>query len=108
MSSNFLPNPGFERALLANPELLPLMRLFAEAGAAGARRVAPRHTGAYADSISASFGTEAGIVTGRVASSDFFAHGIEHGSVNNPAYAPLRRGVQQAGLRVVVGEGRRA
>lgn len=35
----------------------------------------------------------------RVVSRDNFTHLIEFGSVNNPAYAPIRRGVREAGLR---------
>lgn len=36
----------------------------------------------------------------RVGSVDPFWHLIEWGSVNNPAYAPLRRGARAAGLRL--------
>lgn len=32
-------------------------------------------------------------------SDDDFAHLVEWGSVNNPAYAPLRRGAERVGLR---------
>ena len=38
--------------------------------------------------------------TRRVGNTDFFFHLTEFGSVNNPAYAPLRRGVRAAGLRL--------
>lgn len=34
-----------------------------------------------------------------VGNTDIAAHIIEYGSVNNPPYAPLRRGVSAAGLR---------
>lgn len=36
---------------------------------------------------------------GTVGSKDVAAHLIEFGSVNNPPYAPLRKGVDEAGLR---------
>lgn len=36
---------------------------------------------------------------GTVGSTDVAAHLIEFGSINNPPYAPLRRGVDDAGLR---------
>lgn len=39
---------------------------------------------------------------GRVINTDFFFHLIEWGSVNNPAYAPMRRGVRRAGLRLEI------
>lgn len=38
--------------------------------------------------------------TVRILSTDPFWHLIEWGSVNNPAYAPLRRGARAAGLRL--------
>jgi len=36
----------------------------------------------------------------RVINTDPFFHLVEWGSVNNPPYAPLRRGVTAAGLRL--------
>ena len=36
----------------------------------------------------------------RVGNTDPFFHLTEFGSVNNPTYAPLRRGVRRAGLRL--------
>lgn len=38
-------------------------------------------------------------LSGTVGNFDIAAHLIEFGSKNNPAYAPLRRGVQAVGLR---------
>lgn len=35
-----------------------------------------------------------------IGSIDPFAHLVEFGSINNPAYAPLRRGIRAAGLRL--------
>lgn len=35
----------------------------------------------------------------RVTTTDFAWHLIEYGSVNNPAYAPFRTGVERSGLR---------
>lgn len=42
-----------------------------------------------------------------VFSTDWFAHGIEYGSINNPAYAPFRRACASLGLRVKGGGERR-
>jgi hypothetical protein len=36
----------------------------------------------------------------RVGNNDFAAHWVEWGSANNPPWAPLRRGVRAAGLRL--------
>lgn len=42
-----------------------------------------------------------------VYSTDWFAHGIEYGSVNNVAYAPFRRACAALGLRLKGGGERR-
>lgn len=38
-----------------------------------------------------------------VYSTDWFAHGIEYGSINNAAYAPFRRACAALGLRLTGG-----
>lgn len=40
-------------------------------------------------------------------SRDWFAHGIEFGSINNPAYAPFRRAAAALGLKLKGGGERR-
>jgi len=67
----------------------------AEEAARNAKAVAPVLTGAYRDSIQAT--EEGGEVF--VVAKDWKANFIEFGTVNNPPKAPLRRGVQAAGLR---------
>lgn len=42
-----------------------------------------------------------------VHSTDWFAHGIEYGSINNPAYAPFRRAAASLGLKLKGGGERR-
>lgn len=42
-----------------------------------------------------------------VYSTDWFAHGVEYGSINNPAYAPFRRAVASLGLALKGGGERR-
>lgn len=66
------------------------------------RRVAPKGpTGMYADSI-----VEGPIEVGRegvetsYGSTDFAAHIVEFGSVNNHPYRPLHRGASALGLKV--------
>jgi hypothetical protein len=46
------------------------------------------------------FVTEATPDGARVTNTDYGAHIAEYGSVNNPAYAPLRRGTQAAGFEL--------
>lgn len=53
-------------------------------------------TGAY----SASVAVDASGGEVRVITTDPFWHLIEFGSMNNPPYAPIRRGVRAAGLRL--------
>lgn len=91
----FVPNPDFNRELKATPTFQRALHVGAEAAAAQARLIAPRHTGAYARSI------EVADVDGHpvIKTTDPFGHLVEFGSANNVIYAPLRRGVRAAGLR---------
>jgi hypothetical protein len=90
--SRYVPNPRLAAELAAAPEI--------HRQAAGhAQRLSPRGPGRgphFADSLRvADDGDDV-----RLESTDPFAHIIEFGSVNNPPYAPLRRGVRAAGLRL--------
>lgn len=64
--------------------------------ATAARRNTPRKTGTAQRSIAITY--EDGVY--RVGGFDPFFHLIEFGSIHNPAYAPLRRGVIGAGLKL--------
>jgi hypothetical protein len=91
----FRRNPRAIAELRLDPKYRLLRRAAARAAAEAARQVAPvGATGAYQRSIRV--GEEGDVVA--VTSSDAFAHLVEFGSVNNPAYAPLRRGARAAGL----------
>jgi hypothetical protein len=102
--SDFTYNPAVEKQLLRDPNMAQMLATYAEAGAENARADAPtghRHRGLhYRDSIHAAVGVDGRGPFGRVFSVDFAAHLVEFGSVHNPAYAPLRRGVEATGLRV--------
>lgn len=91
----FRPNSRARAQLERDPAYRQLRRHAARAAAGAARAIAPvGRTGDYQDSIDdREYGDE--VV---VESTDPFAHLVEFGSVNNPAYAPLRRGVRAAGL----------
>lgn len=72
------------------------MAQIAEDLAQNVRDQAPQRSGHYRSSIKTfDTGTQQG-----VAAHDVAAHLIEFGSVNNPPYAPLRRGIRAAGLRL--------
>lgn len=90
----FVPNANFD--LMADDEVRANLTRLMEPVRQQVVAVAPVHTRRYARSIVV---VE---IDGRVylGSTDPFAHLVEWGSVNNPAYAPLRRGVQNAGMRL--------
>lgn len=95
----FKPNPNFTRDLAREPWAQDLLRENAEAVEAEAKRNSPLgddFVGYYGR-----FKTRIGRASATVGNTDIFAHGIEFGSVNNPVYGPLRRGVSAAGLRFV-------
>jgi hypothetical protein len=93
----FKPNPGFEAELRKSASFRAAMRGEAGRAAREARKLAPQgETGGFAASIVAfDDGEMIGIRT-----TDPFGHLGEFGSVNNRPYAPLRRGVVAAGLRL--------
>lgn len=88
----FRRNPLFEAQAKTDPRYRAGMALKAKIAAEAVRQAAPHNTGAYARSIT----TNGNVVL----SNDPFAHLIEWGSSKNSAYAPMRRGVRAAGLRL--------
>lgn len=99
MSRAFRPVPAATLAsgISRQPEFKAALRGHAERVKDAAERETP--IGATHDTIHGYRLTE--IPTGfRVGNTDFFFHLTEFGSVNNPPYAPLRRGVLAAGLRL--------
>ncbi len=92
----FIPNPDFLRELAEEPGYRDALRQQAEGVRSQVRLIAPIESGDYRDSIVVTE-DEQGVYVG---STDFAAHIVEWGSANNPPYAPLRRGVTGAGLRL--------
>lgn len=89
----FTPEREFERALQHAPQMSLHLQDAARAVADEVRAAAPvGDTGNYRRSVKAD--------GGRVVSEDPFWHLVEFGSQNNPPYAPLRRGVRAAGVRL--------
>lgn len=95
---SFKVNPRLAKELAREPWAREVLQENTDAVLEAAKRESPLgdsdFTG-YQDR----FKTRVGQLSATVGNDDIFAHGIEFGSVNNPAYAPLRRGVQAAGLR---------
>lgn len=88
-------NPLLRRELESQPEFQQTMRDAADAVKDSAERNSPiGETGDYIHGFTIAARPL------RVGNRDFAAHMVEWGSVNNPPYAPLRRGVRAAGLRL--------
>ncbi len=93
MTTRFVPNPRATEDLQGDAEYQDAMARIARTVAAEVEDAAPHVTGYYEGHIEADGAT--------VVASDPFWHLVEFGSINNPPYAPLRRGVVAAGLRFV-------
>lgn len=89
MTVRFRATPGFDQRFRIDDRE---MEKVARALATVVRANTPHATGAAQRSIRAD--------GDRVISTDRFWHLIEFGSVNSPAYAPFRRGIRAAGLRL--------
>lgn len=89
---SFIPNPDFVDELEADPETVTCMEDFANTALDAARAVSPSKT--FSDRLSVEVnGSDVALV------SDWSLWAIiEYGSVNNPPYAPMRLGLQAAGL----------
>ena len=90
---------AFDREVLAAAWMQAEMLRRAQAGAAFAQGIAPRRTGAYADSIGADVYVRrlpgldgaSGRAVGRVTATDPAAFQIEHGTQTSPAHRTLGR-----------------
>jgi hypothetical protein len=93
----FRANPQLEAIVGRQPEVRHQLKDAGEQVKRVAIGVAPRGlTDDYVHSI------DVVEIAGRVfvRTNDFAGHMVEFGSVNNEAYAPIRRGVRAAGLRL--------
>ncbi|MBA3583709.1 MAG: hypothetical protein H0W36_04130 [Gemmatimonadetes bacterium] len=98
----FRPNPGWQDRLREQPEyadglakVAELARERADQFATGAQAPWMRRKGAAATVIVQRSGS-----TVRLVNTDYGGHLMEWGGRNNPPHAPLRRGIQAAGLRL--------
>jgi hypothetical protein len=91
VSARFVKNPRFEQELQAEPDFKAHMVTTTGLVAEAITEAAPRKTGYFRRRIRAR-GTTIRFL-------DVFWHLVEYGSKNNPAYAPIRRGLRAAGLR---------
>lgn len=92
--ARFVRNPAFLAELAHSAGVIAHLATATGVVAAAVRAIAPDETGYYKRRVKAR-GT-------RVVAEDFGWHWVEFGSSNNPPYAPLRRGIRAAGLRLDV------
>ncbi len=92
----YVPNPLFDEEVREQPQHEKGMRVITKKVARAVRIAAraSRNTGYYERRVKAK---AQGVVA-----SDFAWHWVEFGSVNNPPYAPFRRGLRAAGIRLVM------
>lgn len=94
--SGFRKNPALEAEILALPGTHAALEEAGRAVARVARSLAPNGSGGYRRSIKVDRDANSTIVY----TTDIAGHLVEFGSAKNPAYAPLRRAVRAAGLRL--------
>lgn len=93
--ARFRINPTAVQELRRSPEIRTYRTAKAAEVAERAQQLGPVVTGAYNDSVFADSDADLSVV----GTTDAGGLVIEIGSVNNPAYSPLRRGALAAGLR---------
>lgn len=96
MTARFVPSPGFEERAAKAPEMRTVLRGLAARAAADAERIGRQVAQSYGAKVEDS---DDGVMI--VASTDDInaASWIEFGNQNLPAYAPLRKGAESAGLK---------
>lgn len=94
---SFKVNPNLAKELARGPWARDVIRENTDAVLDGAKRESP--LGTDFTGYQGRFKTRVTRSSGFVDNFDIAAHLIEFGSINNPPYAPLRRGAQAAGLR---------
>lgn len=96
MGAFYVANKLFEQQMKVQQDFVDALADAGEEVASQAKAAAPVVTGYYKRSI----WVDRGPFQVTVGSHDPFGHMVEWGSINNPAYAPIRRGVLAAGLRL--------
>jgi hypothetical protein len=104
-TARFVPNPSGIAAIARSLEVQNELRTIAESVASNAEGLAPVDEGDYRDSIEVDVTVDGGEAVAIVKAGDWKAGWIEFGASSPtytmPAHAPLRRGAEQAGLKVV-------
>jgi hypothetical protein len=96
MATRFRADHNFEGQIRRQPSYQAGMHTVAELVVVAADAAAPHVTGYYGRHLEA--------IGNAAVATDPFGHLVEWGSKNNPPYAPLRRGVLAAGLRLDIAQ----
>lgn len=105
--TSFVPARDAARKLGRTPAMRAMLSTYVEAGEEAVKAIAPvgdsKPGDHYKDQIEGVVGTRGsrgGVFIGRINAFKWTSHWIEFGTINNPAYAPLRRGLAAIGARV--------
>ena len=100
----FKANPKLEKELNEDPDMVEMLKERAEQVAQVVRQIAPRGDSPsgehYADKIEVEVVKEQNETIVRMVARKFTSVFIEFGTINNPTFAPLRRGIESTGLRL--------
>lgn len=105
--TRFVPNQlGIRQYFSSDPALARAVSAIADQIKERAQAIAPVRTGSYRDSIEVELARDdaTGVLMARVNATDFKSHWIEFGTIDTPAFAPLRRALEGMGV-VVTGGG---
>ena len=108
MPTRFVYSKAATPQLAKGKQMLSALRQFGEKAAAEARNLGPVGDSEphYVDMIDVDLGIEGDTALARVNANKFTSNWIEFGTEDTPAFAPLRRGAEAAGLKVVAGRAR--
>ena len=104
MPSAFIPDKGGIAELARDAGIASHLGEVAELAAARVLEIAPEDEGDYKDGIKTDFGVDERGAYGRVNAFDYKSWWIEMGTVDTPAFAPLRTAVESLGL-TITGDG---
>lgn len=95
--------PGWSQRVIHEPRAIEVLGLVTHDAQQAIDESQPVVTGSYKRHFDLALSTEVDVAGAAVhlVIGEPRWHIIEHGSVNNPPYAPIRRGVESAGLRWV-------
>lgn len=95
MADRFAFNTRVIPQLMNHPNLRHVLKDMAEFVAEEAREIAPVDEGDYRDSLDSTVIFEDGMTKGIAFSDDYKALLVEFGTVDTPAFAPLRRALDR-------------